>query len=323
MRFIPPLYFFLVSLLALPLNSFAHEWTRAEEIPGLTAYQGVVSAAWHDRVLHVVTNERNKDIKHAQRVNGQWIAPVALAHHKSGLVPDLAVSGGKLHMLELPGNFKIKHAIWDGRAWQPSVEIPDMQTRQRVETTGMDGVLHLTHGGKDSDAKRVYYAANAGWGWGHNMRVPNQTARSTASLAGLDGTLHMVYVSKNSFTVWHTTCTRWGEWTPPVQIPGVETRRFVDIVTANKRLFLVFTVGDAKQGDQAPVAWCEWSNGRWSVPTTMEGYVCYGSPSLAVEPGVPQQIHMFLPSRVGVLHLQTTDKTQLAPPRTKRLQRVN
>lgn len=323
MRSLGTLLCLICLLLVFPFSSPAHQWSRAEEIPGLKSFTGSVTAAWHDGVLHVVTNDRSKNVKHVRRVDGKWIAPVSLAHHRSGLVPDLAVCGGTLHMVGNPGSFKIWHSRWDGRAWRDPEVVVAMETRARVEITGLDGVLHLTHGGKNMERKRIFHAANAGWGWGHNYPLPDQTARFTASMAGLNGVLHMVYVSKNSFTAWHTSLTRWGEWTPPVQIPGVETRRYVDLVAAKGRLFMVFTTGTAKNGRQAPVAFCEWSGGRWSTPEILEGYVCYGFPALAVEPGLPSQIHLLLPSRVGVLHMQTRDKVKLAPVKMKTVTPAN
>lgn len=198
-----------------------------------------------------------------------------------------------------------------------------MMTRVRVGLTGMDGVLHLTHGGKDKDRKRIWHAANAGWRWGRNYALPDQYARSTASLAGLKGTLHMVYVSKSTYTAWHTVLTRWGQWTPPVQIPGVETRRFIDLVAVRGRLLMAYVTGTKKYGAGSPVAFCEWSGNQWSAPAPLEGYVCYGAPELAVQPGVPEQIHLLLPSRVGIIHLQTTDKAQLAPVRMKNVKIAN
>lgn len=297
-----------------------HTWSRPDEIPGFKSNHGIVSAAFHDGVLHVVTSDRDKNIKHVRCIDGQWIAPVSLAFLHSGLVPDIGVSDGTLHMIHLPGHFKLWHSAWDGNTWQEMGQIPAMKTRTRVQLTGMDGVLHLTHGGENLDRKRVFHAANAGWGWGHNYALPDQSGRSPAALVGLDGTLHMVYVSKNSDTVWHTSCTQWGEWTPPAQIPGVETRRSVDMAAANGRLFMAFVVGTKKYGEQAPVAYCEWSDGQWSTPTTLKDIVCYGAPALAVEPVLPQQVHVLLPSKVGVLHLQTEDKVQLAPLQPKTMQ---
>lgn len=311
------------SLSTLNAAAQTHEWARAEEIPGLKADQGYVSAAWHEGILHVVTNDRKAIILHAQQIKGQWVAPVSLAHNHSGLVPDLAVCSGKLHMATLPGKFKIYHSQWDGRAWSDAIQIPEMETRSRVQITGMDGILHLVHGGKDSDKKRIWHVANAGWGWGRDESLPDQSARYTAAIAGLDGMLHLVYVGKNANTVWHTTRSRWGAWTQPVQIPGVATGRFVDLAAANRRLFMVFTVDSEKHdGKAAPVAYCEWSDGRWSAPTTLKNYVCYGAPAVAVKPGLPDQIHLFLPSKVGVLHLHTQDKVQVAPMKMKNVQRA-
>jgi len=313
----------LLPALATNVSAQPHEWSRGQEIPGLVAYQGHVSAAWYKNELHVVTNDSDKNIKHARQVNGQWIAPVFLAHNHSGLVPDIAVCGGQLHMATLPGNFKIYHSLWDGRAWRDAEIIPEMETSQRVDITGMDGILHLTHSGKDSKKKRIWHTTNAGWGWGRDDTLPNQTARYTAAMAGLDGTLHMVYVSKNSNTAWHTTRSRWGEWTPPVQIPGVETGRAIDLAAANGRLFMIFTAGTSKyDGKQAPVAYCEWHDGRWSAPTTLKGYVCYGAPAVAAQPGLPEQIHLFLTTPKGVLHLQTVDKAELAPMKKQSVQRA-
>jgi len=215
--------------------------------------------------------------------------------------------------------FKVWHSTFDGTTWSNPAEIPAMEARNRPRIAAMNGVVHLTHGGMNMDRRRVFHAANAGWGWGHNVALPDQTGRPTAALAGLDGTLHMVYISKNSPTAWHTFRDRWGEWSPPTQIPGINTNRPLDLVAANGRLFCLHTVGEARLWEQLPLAYCEYADGRWDAPTALEGYVCYGNPAAAVEPGAPQQIHLLLPSRVGILHLQTQDEMKIAPVRMKKM----
>lgn len=104
---------FLIFASVLP--SPAYDRNRGVEVPGLFAYQGHVSAAWHGGALHVVTTDKNQKVVYTRRVDGQWIAPIKLAYHRSSLVPDLAVCDGTLHMAG-SRNFKIWHSIWDDRA---------------------------------------------------------------------------------------------------------------------------------------------------------------------------------------------------------------
>ena len=311
-------------LLIVPTLASAgdHQWSKAEEIPGLKAAYGMIAGAFLNGEFHVVTSDDGENVVHVRRAGGQWAPPVALAHHKAGFSPDLTVCDGVLHMVGRPKSFSIWHSVFDGRAWRDPVTIPAMEARNRVRITAFDGILHLTHGGMNMDRRRIFHAANSGWGWGHNVPLPDQTGRPTSAMAGLDHELHMVYVSKNSETAWHTSCTRWGEWSTPVQIPGITASRPLDLVAANGGLFCVFAVGDVGLWQQAPVAYCEYKNGRWDTPQTIEGYVCYGNPTAVVEPGLPNQIHLLLPSRVGVMHLQTQDKVELAPVKMKTMKRV-
>jgi hypothetical protein len=312
----------LIVLSMLPAAADPLEFSQASEIPGFEAFYGEMDAVWQDGTLHAVTGTRGKDIIHARLVDGQWTAPVHLAHHRSGMSPSLAVCDGVLHMVANPGNFVLAHSIWDGRAWLEPVEIPDLRASRRASLAGFDGVLHLAHGGKNNDSKPIYYAAEAGWGWGHHVRLPDQRSRSNVAMSGLGETLHMVYVAKNSPTLWHTQRERWGEWAPPVQVPGVTTARIPDLVTAFGRLFAFFTTGDSRIGQQAPVAYSVFEDGLWQPPVAIEGYVCYGNPTAAVEPGLPQKIHVMMPTPQGVLHLHTEGEATIAPLPMKQVQLV-
>lgn len=311
----------ILVLLILPVlaSGAEHQWSRAEEVPGLRAAYGMIAGCYADGVFHVVTSDDSRNVIHVRKDGGQWVAPVMLAHHRVGFAPDLAYCDGKLHMAG-QNKFKLWHSVLDGGAWSNPDEIPAMEARNRPRITAGDGVLHLTHGGMNIDRRRIFYAAEAGWGWGHDLPLPDQTGRPTSAMAVLGGRLHMVYVSKNSDTAWHTYRDRRGEWSPPTQIPGVETSRPLDLVAANNKLFCVFTVGDVRLWKQAPVAYCEYVDGNWDAPTTIEGYVCYGNPAAAVEPGLPQQVHLLLPSRVGVMHMWTTDEVKIAPVKMKTMQ---
>ena len=185
-------------------------WINAGEIPSFKAGGGELDAVFHDGILHAVTSDRNRQVLHAQWIDGQWTPPAFLAHQRSGTAPSLAVCDGVLHMVANPGDFKLAHSMWDGRAWSEAVTIPGWEARRRGDLTGFDGVLHYAHGGMNQDRKRIFYAGNAGWGWGDDQAVPDQASRTTVALAGFDGTLHMVHVAKNTPTLWHATRDRWG-----------------------------------------------------------------------------------------------------------------
>ena len=91
---------------------------------------------------------------------------------------------------------------------------------------------------------------------------------------------------------------------------------------ANGKLFLVYAGSQAGEGGQRPVAWCEYADGRWSAPTVIEGYVCYGAPAAAVERGLPDRVHLLLPSRVGVLYLHSLGEAKIAPVKMKTMKPV-
>jgi len=299
------------------------EWSTAQEIPGLKSYYGEVDVVFFDGSLHVLTADRDHHIIHAQLTDGQWGAPIQLAHHRTRMTPAVTTCDGTMHMVTNPGSFKLAHSVWDGRTWGEAQTIPDMQSGRPVSITAFDGVIHTTHQGKSSDDDRILYAANAGWGWGYSLAVPNQKARSDVALAGLKDSLHMVHVGNQSRALWHSTRDQWGEWSTVVQIPGTETSRIPDLVAANGRLYAFYTVGSAKMNTQASVAYSVYQDGQWLPPVTVEGYVSYGRPVVAMEPGLPARLHLLLPTKQGVLHMHTEGEATLAPMPVKTMKLSN
>jgi len=317
----------LALMLAMIMTSLAGaaplEWSTAEEIPEVKSYYGEIEAAFFDGSLHVLTVNRDHRIFHAQWTDGQWAAPVQLAHHRARMVPAVVACNGTMHMVTNPGSFKLNHIVWDGRAWGPAQGIPDMLSGRPVSITAFGGVIHTAHKGKSSDDKRILYSANAGWGWGHSVAVPNQKARSNVALAGMKDTLHMVHVGTQGGSLWHSSRDQWGEWSTVVQVPGVETGRIPDLVEANGRLYAFYTVGTPKMNTQATVAYSVFEDGQWLPPVTIEGYVTYGRPVVTKESNLPLRIHLLLPTKQGVLHMHTEGEVTLAPMPVKTMKLSN
>lgn len=318
------IFLVLLSLAATVCAAADLPWSKAEEVPGIVPVHGTIAAAWHDGALHVLAVGRGNDpVQHTMFENGRWVGPTMALNLPYKLAPVMASDGRTLHLLgEVPGK-QVGYSAWDGRAWKDPVKIPRMGTSKALEMAVGDGVLHLVHCGENSGAHRIWHSANSGWGWTTNEEIPDRITHLAPGMAVLDGTLHTVHVGNRTKALWHSTRDKWGQWTGNVQIPGVLSGRRPSLVVANDRLYLFFAQGNVRLGEQAPVAYCVFENGRWSEPTAVEGYVAYGKPQVTVQPGVVDQIHLFLPTIKTVLHMQTELEVKMAPVKmqTKTLRR--
>lgn len=295
-------------------------WNRGQEIPGLDSNAGTVGAAWQDGILHVVALTSHDGLLHTRLENGSWVPPTKAVCTDCGMTPALASDGATLHLICEATGRNIQHAVWDGRAWSNGVKLPDVGTNKALGMAAADGVVHLVHCGRNSDAKRLYYVSNAGWGWSGNQEIADQNSTVSPGLAVLDGELHAVHSAASSKTLWHSSRNRWGTWSPKVQVPGAVSSRRPSLVTANGKLYLFFAQGEVRMGEQAPVAYCVLEDGSWSAPVVIEGYVVYGEPVATVQPGLPEQIHLLLPAPAAVQHLATNLEVKLAPMKLQQRQ---
>jgi kumamolisin len=196
-----------------------------------------------------------------------------------GLPPALAVFDNKLFMAWKGVEFdeRIFFTTYNGSAWAPQTQVPNVATSAGVSLAVFDNVLYMAWKGEGND-QGIWWSTYNGSAWAPQKEVPNVASSTGPRLAVFDNKLFMAWKGmEDDQRLWWSSFNG-TTWAAQQQIPGVASSVGPALVVLGSSLVAAWK---GEFGD--PGLWYSTFNGStWTPQKEVVGPGTSEGPSLAI-----------------------------------------
>ena len=196
-----------------------------------------------------------------------------------GLPPALAVFDNKLFMAWKGVEFdeRIFFTTYNGSAWAPQTQVPNVATSAGVSLAVFDNVLYMAWKGEGND-QGIWWSTYNGSAWASQKEVPNVASSTGPRLAVFDNKLFMAWKGmEDDQRLWWSSFNG-TTWAAQQQIPGVASSVGPALVVLGSSLVAAWK---GEFGD--PGLWYSTFNGStWTPQKEVVGPGTSEGPSLAI-----------------------------------------